>query len=269
MSTHHEKSLDRNSIQVKGYDNVEGMMNTPSSLHSGIQNSVHSYSKYSSLGGTHSIDNKRRKLKNTGSLKKNYRSANLTGNPAKMAKAQQMDHSKKRYQYHKRIRSDTGHTILNPLDHIYDKAHILNGGITDHPSFRKPKTDMSTPVGKKNEHRSSVMEKKMPENMINCSNTIQVNKYDFIPSFKHHKNISMDSNVQYRKFKTNKNPTNMHQAEVGKVKKPFQHKVPKKTIASEGDSMTNMKYNRPYESAFQYSPKKPDDYIENHKCGKN
>lgn len=76
--------------------------------------SIHSHSKYSSLGGSHSIDKKRRKLKNANSFKKkrtkatssskksdkvapanvpftdavfmkNYRSTNLTTNKGKNA----------------------------------------------------------------------------------------------------------------------------------------------------------------------------------------
>jgi hypothetical protein len=129
-----------------------------------VFDSLHSYSKYSSLGGTHSIDKKRRKLKNMNSFKnkkrskpnsskksdkersssgpfadqivmKNYRSANLTGNPIKVANSKQMDHSKQRYQYHKRIRSDTGHTIINPLEQVYDKKYINKDAKITNPSL--------------------------------------------------------------------------------------------------------------------------------------
>lgn len=84
-----------------------------------IFDSLHSYSKFSSLGGTHSIEKKRRKLKNTSSFKKkrgkpnsskksdkgrsssgpfvdqvvmkNYRSANLTSHPMKVATNKQLE----------------------------------------------------------------------------------------------------------------------------------------------------------------------------------
>lgn len=66
---------------------------------------------------------------------KNYRSANLTGNPVKIANAKQIDTSKKRYQYHKRIRSDTGHTIINPLEQMYDKKYVKDNTKIGNPSF--------------------------------------------------------------------------------------------------------------------------------------
>jgi hypothetical protein len=149
---------------------------------------------------------------------KNYRSANLTGNPIKVANSKQMDHSKQRYQYHKRIRSDTGHTIINPLEQVYDKKYINKDAKITNPSLWKPKTDISTPIITKKDHRSSVIEKKHPDNIINTANTIQVTKYDFIPSFKHHKTINLDQNTNYRKFKPNKNPSTLHKVDMSRVK---------------------------------------------------
>lgn len=260
-----------------------------------VFDSLHSYTKFSSLGGTHSIDKKRRKLKNTESFKKkrgkpnsskksekarsssgpfadpvvmkNYRSANLTSNPVKIVNAKQADNSKQRYQYHKRIRSDTGNTVITPLEQVYDRNQILNEKKVTNPSFHKAKTDISTPLVASEEQRASVIEKKHPSNFINISNTIQVNKYDFAPSFTHHKNISLDSNAQYRKFKSNKNSSNAHKIDSAKIKKPHKYKIQEKRGQSEeesyptskgGDSRKASKHAtiNHDEYALEYSPKK-------------
>lgn len=151
-----------------------------SNIDKSVFDSLHSYSKFSSLGGTHSIEKKRRKIKgNVATIKKNssktrtkpgsskksdktripsaqlgdkvviqnYRSANFTSKPMKMA-INQENISQQRYQYHKRIRSDTGNTIMNPLEQVQMKNQISNGKNITNPSFHHPKTDLSTPLVK-------------------------------------------------------------------------------------------------------------------------
>ena len=134
-----------------------------------------------------------------------------------MANQKQIEQTKKRYQYHKRIRSDTGHTIINPLDQVYDRNQMFKVAKGGHPSFHKgTKTDISTPVVPNEEQRYSVLDHKLPVSLISNSNTIQVNKYDFAPSFKQHKTVTLDSNEHYRKFKSNIKPT----IESAKLTKP-------------------------------------------------
>ena len=90
-----------------------------------------------------------------------------------------------------------------------------------------------------------MIEKKHPDNIISTANTIQVTKYDFIPSFKQHKTINLDQNTHYRKFKPNKNPTNMHKMELGKLKKPATRKIPEKVAQSENISYKNTIRSKP------------------------
>ena len=134
----------------KGIDQISGKEQFfNSNIDKTVFDSINSNSKYSSLGGTHSIEKKRRKIKNTNSIKKkrgkpissskksdkgassnaplidpmlvkNYRSANLTKNTGKNI-INPNDISQKRYQYHKRIRSDTGNAIAFPLDQMNEK----------------------------------------------------------------------------------------------------------------------------------------------------
>jgi len=138
-------------------------------------------------------------------------------NPVKIANIKDIE-TKKRYQYHKRIRSDTGNTIINPLEHIYD---LRKGG---NPSFQKAKTDLSTPIVPNNDQRYSVLDTKLPINLINNMNTIQINKYEFAPSFTHHKNITLDTNSQYRKFKSNMNINKGKKIDISKIKKSEKRK---------------------------------------------
>ena len=225
-----------------------------------VFDSLNSYSKFSSLGGTHTIKkNKRSKLKkdSTNSFKKsgktrtkpssskkstkprlpsgqftdkvdiqNCRSANFTSKPTKMA-INNENVSQKRYQYHKRIQSDTGNTIMNPLEKAYEREKLLKSKQNKNPSFvkTKAKTDISTPMVHSEGQRSSIIEKKLPSNTL-ATNSIQINKYDFAPSFKQHKNnLNFDANTEYRKFKSNKHMANAHKMHSVKVKKIFKYKI--------------------------------------------
>ena len=49
-------------------------------------------------------------------------------------------------------------------------------------------------------------------------NTVNLNKYEFVPSFNQHKNANLDANTQYRKIKTNKNLSNAHKIDLSKIK---------------------------------------------------
>lgn len=208
-----------------------------------VFDSLHSYSKFSSLGGTNTMEKKRRKYKSNQSLKKkrgknmsykktvkddltpgpfrdqlvmkNYRSANFTSAAGKMV-PKQSDSSKKRYQYHKRIRSDTGNTLISPLEQIYDKTKVMP--------------------------RDEGQLKYTNPSKAGGSNTIQLSKYEFAPSFSHHKHVSMESNAQYRKFKVNKNPSNAHKIDNTKTKKLVMPKTGVKKGSLEGRSHSQGKH---------------------------
>ena len=66
-----------------------------------------------------------------------------------------------RYQYHKRIRSDTGNTLINPLEKAYDRDKMIKSKTNkmNNPSFVKVKTNISTPLVYSEDQRSSVIEK--------------------------------------------------------------------------------------------------------------
>lgn len=209
---------------------------------------------YYRIGGTHTIKKNKRSKNDTGSFKKpaknrtkpgsskkstkprlpsgqftdkvimqNYRSANFTSKPTKMS-LNADNASQKRYQYHKRIRSDTGNTLMNPLEKAYDREGVLKRKKIQHPSFVKAKTDISTPMVYSEDQRSSMIEKKLPTNTM-ATNSITINKYDFVPSFKQHKNMNFDANVDYLKFKSNKNLKNAHKLHSVKIKKIFKYKI--------------------------------------------
>lgn len=58
-------------------------------------------------------------------LLNNYRSVNMTNQHANIANIKEIE-NKKRYQYHKRIHSDTGNAMVSPLEHIYDRSNAAN-----------------------------------------------------------------------------------------------------------------------------------------------
>lgn len=281
-------AINSSKVKQKTFKDTEQFFN--SNLERNVFDSLHSYSKYSSLGGTHTIEKKRRKLKNNPSFKKkrtkpnsskksdkgrssgpfndpivmkNYRSANLTSNPVKIMNAKQIDNPKKRYQYHKRIRSDTGHTIMNPLDQMYERSQKYKNNNLGQPLYSKAGTDISTPmVAPSDEHRYSALENRIPVGIVNNSNTIQVNKYEFAPSFTHHKNVTLDSNSQVRRFKTNKS------IPVGFVKNKNQpSKVPENKGLSYTQSPSKSHTRKPSKAGsikndhpYDYSPKQPDSF---------
>lgn len=264
-------NIGSSKVKNSSFKDKEQFFN--SHMERNIFDSLHSYSKFSSLGGTHSIEKKRRRLKNTSSFKKkrgkptsskkgekvrsssgpfvediirqNNRSVNLVSHNVKMANPKQLDTSKKRYQYHKRIHSDTGHNIINPLEHVYDKTGSIKASKDAKFSSTKAKTDVPTPHRPSDVNRASVIDHKLPINTIhtstvvsssgkkgiydnqqhskslstnaNLSNTVNLNKYNFAPSFTYHKNtgtaVSLEKNVKYRKFKSNKQAINAHRIE--------------------------------------------------------
>jgi len=139
---------------------------------------------------------------------------------------------KNRYQYHKRIRSDTGNTLMNPFDQVYDRSTAVKSKYSN-PSYQKAaKTDISTPVITNEEQRHSVLESKLPVNYISNPATIQVNKYEFKPSFTHHKNITLDSNSQYRKFKGSMNANKGNKIDMSKIRKTENKSVGKNSCTS-------------------------------------
>lgn len=93
-----------------------------------------------------------------------------------------------------------------------NKAHKLN-----HPSFVKASTNISTPLVHSEDQRSSVIEKKLPSNTL-VTNSNPTNKYDFIPSFKQHKNMNFDVSAEYRKFKNKSHLNNAHKLHAVKIK---------------------------------------------------
>lgn len=205
---------------------------------------MNSNSKYSSLGGTHSLDKKRQKIKNAikkkrekpissskksekeasgiaaftdPSFVKNYRSANLTKNNGKNI-INQNDTSQKRYQYHKRIRSDTGNIL--PLEQMNENKFNSKTATSGIPTITKIATDLNTPAISSEDYKFSINSKKSSKLDSKNANGITLNKYDFVPSFSHHKNVSLDVNSQYRKIKANKNLSNAHKIDLSKLKKP-------------------------------------------------
>ena len=205
---------------------------------------MNSNSKYSSLGGTHSLDKKRQKIKNAikkkrekpissskksekeasgiaaftdPSFVKNYRSANLTKNNGKNI-INQNDTSQKRYQYHKRIRSDTGNIL--PLEQMNENKFNSKTATSGIPTIAKIATDLNTPAISSEDYKFSINSKKSSKLDSKNANGITLNKYDFVPSFSHHKNVSLDVNSQYRKIKANKNLSNAHKIDLSKLKKP-------------------------------------------------
>ena len=205
---------------------------------------MNSNSKYSSLGGTHSLDKKRQKIKNAikkkrekpissskkseketagsaaftdPSFVKNYRSANLTKNNGKNI-INQNDTSQKRYQYHKRIRSDTGNIL--PLEQMNENKFNSKTATSGIPTIAKITTDLNTPAISSEDYKFSINSKKSSKLDSKNANGITLNKYDFVPSFSHHKNVSLDVNSQYRKIKANKNLSNAHKIDLSKLKKP-------------------------------------------------
>lgn len=240
--------------------------------------SIHSHSKYSSLGGSHSIDKKRRKLKNANSFKKkrskatssskksekavvsnvpftdavfmkNYRSSNLTTNKIKNSNSNHDDNIQKRYQYHKRIRSETGNTIINPLEQLNEKYAKEAHGIAGAPTITKT-TDITTPVVPSDDNRFSINDKSN-SNGANTINTMHLSKYEFAPSFTHHKNISLDSNVQYRKFTTNKNPSTSHKIDISKIKKSQKYKANENKNYEQDKSPFQIKNQSPIKSTVK------------------
>lgn len=150
---------------------------------------------------------------------------------------------KNRYQYHKRIRSETGNTIINPLEQLNDKYGKGSGGMTGAPTITKT-TDITTPLVPGEDHRFSINDKSN-SNGASTINTVQLSKYEFAPSFTHHKNISLDSNVQYRKFTTNKNPSNSHKIDISKIKKSQKYKGNENKVQAEERSVPQFKNQSP------------------------
>ena len=175
---------------------------------------------------------------------KNYRSTNLTTNKAKIANNDQNDMTQKRYQYHKRIRSETGNTVITPLEQMSEKYGKVIGGMTGVPTMTKATTDITTPAIPSEDHRFS-MNDKNNSNAASTINTVQLSKYEFAPSFSHHKNISLDSNVQYRKFTTNKNPSNSHKIDISKIKKSQKHKNSEEANQNDERSSSQIKNQSP------------------------
>jgi hypothetical protein len=193
---------------------------------------------------------------------KNYRSANLTSNPAKIVNSKQIDSTKKRYQYHKRIRSDTGHTIINPLEQMYERSKKYKNDfgipLTSNANADIQPTMPITLSG--DDQRYNVLDSKPTMSLVNNPNTIQMNKYEFAPSFSQHKNIITDSNSHYRKFKTNKstslsassNPKNQP-TKIPEKKSISYSQISSKSHTRKPSKVCSIKNEHPYD----YSPKQP------------
>lgn len=66
-------------------------------------------------------------------------------------------------------------------------------------------------------------------NDTRVTNMTNNKKYNFAPSFNLHQNLNLESNAQYRKFKSNKNSSNAHKIEgSAKIKKAFKYKINKR-----------------------------------------
>ena len=175
---------------------------------------------------------------------KNYRSTNLATNKGKILNNNQSEMTQKRYQYHKRIRSETGNTVITPLEQMSEKYGKMLGGMTGVPTITKATTDITSPAIPSEDHRFS-MNDKSNSNPASTINTVQLSKYEFAPSFTHHKNISLDQNAQYRKFTTNKNPTNSHKIDISKIKMSQKNKQQEDVKKSEIRSSTQIKTHSP------------------------
>ena len=90
----------------------------------------------------------------------------------------------------------------------------------------KGSTNISTPLVYSEDQRFSVVEKKLPSNTL-VTNSNPTNKYNFVPSFKQHKNMNMNFDISsgYRKFKVKNNIANAHKLHSVKIKKIFKYKV--------------------------------------------
>ena len=111
----------------------------------------------------------------------------------------------------------------------------------NHPSFIKGSTNISTPLVYSEEQRFSVIEKKLASNTL-VTNSNPTNKYNFIPSFKQHKNMNMNLDVssEYRKFKAKNHMTNAHKLHSVKIKKIFKYKVNNSDIRPRNDVKQNI-----------------------------
>lgn len=156
--------------------------------------SIHSNSKFSSLGGTHSIDKSKRKHKaesrkrsKPASTKKadklattaepfvdpitmkNYRSANISSQ-GRGSKHTPADASNTRYQYHKRIRSDTGNTAGVALEQVRKtKGSKHSDAHSGHPSVTKAVTDITSPAVPSDDRCSSGHGRFQPTTAELCS----------------------------------------------------------------------------------------------------
>ena len=70
-----------------------------------------------------------------------------------------------------------------------------------------------------------LLKNKLPSNTLVTESNHTTNKYDFIPSFKQHKNLNFDANLEYRKFKSNKHMANSHKLHSVKIKKIFKARI--------------------------------------------
>lgn len=118
------------------------------------------------------------------------------------------------------------------------------------------------------EQRYSVLDNKLPINLVNNVNTIQINKHEFAPNFTQHKTVSLDSNNQYRKFKNNMHISKGNKINRGKLssaKKQYiiekksggtsYSQTPSKSHVRKASQANSVKHDpHPY----NYSPQKPD-----------
>lgn len=191
---------------------------------------------------------------------KNYRSANLKKNHGKNI-INQKDTSQKRYQYHKRIRSDTGNTIILPLEQMNEIKNKSKPAGSAIPTITKVATDIVTPSIPSEDYKFSIKNKKNAKIEGKNINGMPLNKYDFAPSITHHKNVSLDAGSQYRKFKVNKNLSNAHKIDLTKLKKPQKHIVVEYKTKSEerSQSQTNNLSSEKY-----FRSKHVDDNMQNY-----